>query len=344
MGAFVAMLGGAVSTALWTEALAGHPPVLASLLILTLLSGFAVLAWSADEFVEGASTLALHAHVPAITIGIVVVGFGTSAPEMLVSAFAAWNGDFPLAVGNAFGSNIANVGLIVGACALIGVVVVPRTSLRVDVPLLLLISAVSTALLWDGFADRTDGALLIGLLVMALIIGLWAAKRNHEPTEAPSEPLTRALIGLVVGIGLLLVSAHVLVNAAVELSRMIGLSEFVIGLTVVAIGTSLPELAASLSAVRRGQPQIAVGNVIGSNMFNLSAVIGIAALTRPSGVDRADVVEGSVMAAVFLLVFLGASMAGKIQRRSRSVALGVLLLTGYVAYVGWLAVTRIGVA
>jgi cation:H+ antiporter len=258
---------------------------------LAVIAGFALLTWGADRFVAGAAATARILGVPPLVIGLTVVGFGTSAPEMLVSATAAWQGNTSLAIGNALGSNITNIALVLGATALISPLVVHSGVLRREFPMLLVITLFGLALLIDGRLDRLDGVLLLTAqgLVLAWLVRLSLQARSNDPlraeidAELPGElPLGRALVWLAVGLVTLLVGSKLLVWGAVAIAVMLGVSELVIGLTVVAIGTSLPELAASLASALRREHEIAIGNIIGSNIFNLLAVLGLAGVIRPA--------------------------------------------------------------
>ena len=312
-------------------------------LILSYLSipaGFWLLMWSADRFVDGASALAGNLGVPPLIIGLTIVGFATSAPEMLISGFAAYDGNSGLAVGNALGSNITNTALILGATALVYPIAMHSGVLNKEFPMLLFIMAVGSYLMWDGQLTRMEGAgLLVGLL---LTIGwiTWQGLRN------PDDPLTRetvddlppamstpkALMWLAIGLGFLLASSKLLVWGAVNIAVSWGVSDLVIGLSIVALGTSLPELAATMSSAKRGEHDIAVGNVVGSNMFNILGVLGIAAAITPTAVEP-DVLWRDIptMFALTLgliaLSYFGHWKAPLLQRWN-----GALLLLAYVAY------------
>ena len=248
---------------------------------LTLCVALALLVWSADRFVAGAAGLSCHFGVPPIVVGIVVIGFGTSAPELLISTISAWQGNSGLALGNAIGSNIANIGLILGVTAFITPLVVAKQTLRVEYPVLLLATAVVWFLLSDGDLSFADGFCLIAMLFGALLFLTISAIRAHEPKIDPEEldgGLLKALFWTVVGLALLLVSSKILVDASVELAQIFGVSDLVIGLTIVAIGTSLPELAASITGALKHHSDLAIGNVVGSNIFNTLGVIGVPGL------------------------------------------------------------------
>jgi len=310
----------------------------------SILLGLGLLVWSADRFVIGSASLARNLGVPPLLIGLTVVGFGTSAPEMLVSGIAAFQGNPGLGIGNAVGSNIANIALILGTTALIAPLTVTSAMLRREYPVLLVISVVAYLLLLDGDLDRFDGVLmLIGLVAsMALLVRLGLQRRDHDPladeieAELPETISTGAAIGWsVVGLALLVVSSRLLVWGAVEVAVAFGVSDLVIGLTIIAVGTSLPELAAAVMSALKNEHDLAIGNVVGSNIWNLLAVLSLPGLIAP-GVIPPEVVDRDmlVMLALTLALFaMGRTLKGKgvINRLE-----GGLLLASFIAYQGWL--------
>ncbi len=310
----------------------------------SILFGLGFLVWGADRFVIGAAGLARSLGVPPLLIGLTVVGFGTSAPEMLVSTVAALQGNPGIAIGNALGSNIANIGLILGATALIAPLMVRSDMLRREYPLLLLVSAGTYLLLLDGKLDRFDGiVLLLGLVAsMYALVRIGLKRRDHDPlvdeieAELPTDLSTRAAAGwFIVGLIVLVVSSRMLVWGAVEVAAAFGVSDLVIGLTIVAIGTSLPELAASIMSAHKNEPDLAIGNVIGSNIWNLLAVLGIPGLLAP-GLLPDEVVSRD------MLVMLGLTLALFVMGRSMHThgvinrGQGALLLAAFLAYQGWI--------
>ena len=265
-----------------------------------LIAGLVLLVAGAEVLVRGAARLAAQFGIPPLIIGLTVVAFGTSAPETAVSVQAALDGSGDLAIGNVVGSNIANVLLILGVTALVAPLLVSRQLIRLDVPIMIGASLVTWALAWDGSLSRLDGALLFaGVLTYTafLIISSRREKKNEAGDEFEDEyglheapkPYAWAInAGLViVGLVLLVGGANFLVEGAVQLARALGMSELVIGLTVVAIGTSLPELATSVMAAIKGERDIAVGNIVGSNIFNLLCVLGLASLVSPNAIPVA---------------------------------------------------------
>ncbi|EKE73949.1 calcium/sodium antiporter [Gallaecimonas xiamenensis] len=311
--------------------------------LLAILAGLALLVWSADRFVDGAAATARYAGMPPLLIGMVIIGFGTSAPEMVVSALAALDGNPDLALGNAYGSNITNIALILGVVALLSPIAVKSQVMRKELPLLGVVTLVSGALLLDGYLDRMDAAILLGLFALLMGWSIYQGMRQRgdvlaQETDADldSHPMSLklALVWLAVGLVLLVVSSRVLVWGAVSIAQQLGVSDLVIGLTIVAVGTSLPELASSIAAVRKNEHDLALGNVIGSNLFNTLAVVGIAAGIEPLSVEP-EVLHRDwlLMAVLTVLVFLmgyGFKRQGRINRVEGSVLL--LIYLGYTGY------------
>jgi cation:H+ antiporter len=309
--------------------------------LLALLVGFILLVWSADRFVDGASATAAHFGVPSLIIGILIVGFGTSAPEMLVSTMAALDGNPDLALGNAIGSNITNTGLIIGLTAIITPLTVHSGIVKKELPLLLGICFLLGAFLADDSILRWEAGILMlgffGLLAWSVYSGLKErddslGQEVSEELEARSMPLRKALMWLIVGMLIMIGSSRLLVYGAVNIATFLGISDLIIGLTIVALGTSLPELAASVMAARKGEHDIALGNVVGSNMFNLLAVIGIAGLISPMPVIEPAVLYRdwlSMVALIVMLLFtaLGFGKQGRINRIE-----GAMLLIVFAAY------------
>ncbi len=311
----------------------------------TIVVGFIVLTWSADRFVVGAAGTARHLGIPTLIIGLTIVGIGTSAPELLVSAIAAWEGSAGLAVGNGVGSNIANTGLILGCTALIVPLQVRSRLLKREIPLLFAIMGVTYLLIFDGGLARWEGiALVLGMASLLAWMGMQGRDASDAlglefedeiPTEAS---LGHSLMWLAVGLVFLLASSRALVWAAVNVAQSLGVSDLVIGLTVVALGTSLPEFAASLASARKGEHDIAIGNVIGSNMFNLLGVIGVAGAIAPLQTEPAVIYRDFPAMAAITVAF--AVMA--LSRRGHGVinrVEGALLLLGYIAFQALLYVT-----
>lgn len=311
-----------------------------------LIVGLVALVWSADRFVIGASATARILGVSPLVIGILVVGIGTSAPEMLVSAIAALQGQTGLSVGNALGSNITNIGLILGITALVAPLEVRSKILFREIPLLILVMLAGYLLLRDGELDRVDGSMLLAGFAAVILRQLWEAKHGKDDAlvaefEASLEKemsLTAALLWLLVGFIVLLLSARLMVWAAVDIAVALGISDLVIGLTIVAIGTSLPELAASVAAVRKNEHDIALGNVLGSNLFNLLGVMALPGVIAPGAVDVAVLNRDyPVMIGLSILLFMVAYSFRGSRRIERWE--GGLLVVIYAAYLGLLVYT-----
>lgn len=315
--------------------------------ILALIVGLAVLVWGADRFIEAAAAVAKHLGMPALLIGMVIVGFGTSAPEMVVSAMAAVDGTPGLAVGNAYGSNIANIGLILGVTALIAPLTVSSNVLRREMPLLVAVTLFAGWQLLDGSLSRLDalGLLLVFLAVMGWSIYTGLRNRDDRLSQEMEEqlvhtmPFKRALLWLLIGLTLLIAGSRAFVWGAINIAEWFEVSDLVIGLTVVAIGTSLPELASSLAAVRKGEHDIAVGNVVGSNLFNTLAVVGIAAGIAPLEVEPIVLQRDWTVMFGFTLLLLTMGL-GVTRSRGRIIRWeGILLLLAFAGYTGWLVTT-----
>lgn len=317
------------------------------LAFIAVFLGLALLVWSADRFVEGSASTARHFGMSPLLIGMVIVGFGTSMPEMIVSALAALQDNAGIALGNAYGSNITNIALILGITALISPIAVHSQVLRKELPILTAVTALAAWQLRDGEVTRLDAVVLLtvfgGLMVWTLRQGLRKKEdvlgnEIEQEMEVRAMPIRRALFRLVVGLVLLIVSSRILVWGAVEIAHGFGVSDLIIGLTIVAVGTSLPELASSVIAARKGEHDIALGNILGSNLFNTLAVVGIAGMIHPLSVGpevfNRDI---PVMAALTLSLFVicyGFRGPGRINRIE-----GTLLLLCYVAYTSCLIST-----
>lgn len=318
--------------------------------LLAVIAGLIVLVWSADQFVDGAAGTAGHFGMPPLLIGMVIVGFGTSAPEMVVSALAASQGNPGIALGNAYGSNITNIALILGLTALISPIAVHSQVLRKELPILIALAGLAAYQLWDGHVSRTDAWILLGLFACLMGWTIRQGLRNKtdvlgsevaEELAAHPVALSKSVWQLILGLVLLVASSRLLVWGAVEIAQGLGVSDIVIGLTIIAIGTSLPELASSLAATRKGEHDIALGNVLGSNIFNTLAVVGIAGAIHPMSVGP-EVLSRDllVMTALTLLLFVfcyGFRGPGRINRLE-----GLVLLSCYLGYMVYLGTTVFG--
>lgn len=312
--------------------------------ILAVIAGLALLVWSADRFVDGAASTARHFGMPSLLIGMVIVGFGTSAPEMVVSALAAGQGNPGIALGNAFGSNITNIALILGLTAVISPIAVHSKILRKEMPLLMLATLLVVGLLWNLDISRWDAVIL--LLGFAGFMGwsIWQGMQNKPDALAKevelevsqhTMPLKTAIFWLVVGLILLVASSRILVWGAVEIAQAFGVSDIIIGLTIIAVGTSLPELASSIIAIRKNEHDLALGNVIGSNLFNTLAVVGIAGAIHPLAVEPEvlwrDAMFMGVLTLSLFIIGYGFRGEGRINRVE-----GAILLAAYIGYTVYL--------
>lgn len=306
--------------------------------------GLAVLSWAADRFVYGSSALAKNFGISPMMIGLTIVAMGSSAPEIVVSAVASLNGNMNTAVGNAMGSNITNVGLVLGLTALIKPLIVSSTTLKREMPALILISLIAIFFLIDGELAQYEGIILLALFGVTIAGMAWLSinVEKNDPLvaetsdEIPSDVSTKsAVFWVVVGLILLPLSANYMVEAAVSIAHYFGLSDLVIGLTIIALGTSLPELAASIAGVMKGEDDLALGNIIGSNMFNLLAVLGMPGLLAPGLVDsNAYERDIFVMLALTLLMFVFSFNVRGTSRINRFE--GAFLVAGFLAYQYWL--------
>jgi len=315
--------------------------------IIAIIFGLMLLVWSADRFVEGAAFTARHFGMQPLLIGMVIVGFGTSAPEMAVSALAASQGNPGIALGNAYGSNITNIALILGLTALLSPIMVHSQVLRKELPILLGITAIAAWQLWDGEITRTDAVVLLLVFAGVMAWSIWQGMTKgddalgieiEQELVAHSMNLKRAIIWLVVGLLFLILSSRILVWGAVEIAQAFGVSDLIIGLTVVAVGTSLPELASSIIAARKGENDIALGNILGSNLFNTLAVVGIAGMISPMAVEPEVLTRDiAVMAGLTVLLFIfayGFRGMGRINRIE-----GAVLIACYIGYTAYLIST-----
>ncbi len=320
------------------------------LAVCAVVGGLVVLVWSADRFVEGSAALARYAGLPPLLIGMVIVGFGTSAPEMVVSALASFQGNPGLAIGNAYGSNITNIALILGLTALISPIAVSSRVLAKELPILFIVTLGAGYQVIDGELTSADGWTLLGVfgVLMAWTIMQGIRGRNdHLNTEMESKlkaytiSLKLALIWLFGGFILLVASSRILVWGAVEIAHGFGISDLIIGLTVVALGTSLPELASSLVAIHRKEHDIAIGNVIGSNLFNTLAVVGVAGVINPitisSEILYRDFLFMTVLTFSLFVIGYGFRGPGRINKFE-----GAILMASYAGYMVWLIASVIG--
>ena len=302
-----------------------------------LVAGFALLVWGADKFVAGASAFARRLGVSPLLVGLTIVAFGTSAPELAVSLTAALQGANEIAVGNVLGSNVFNLLVVAGLSAVLCPLIMDRTLLRRDWPLS--VAAAVLLLLFlapDLTISRIEGLILLAVFIVVLVVQIRAAMQGRGAADSEEEeiPMSPLLIGvnIVLGLACIIIGGQLAVNGATGIARMFGLSETLIGLTIVAIGTSLPELVTSLVAAHKGQNEIAMGNVIGSNLFNILLILGVSASITPIPVQAVSVIDGIVLIAASVIFYLPA-MRGKLGR-----APGAVMALCYVAYTAYLII------
>ena len=317
------------------------------LALLFMFGGLAALAWSSDIFVDGAAVLARIAGISPFIIGMVIIGFGTSAPELCVSVMSGVSSHADLSLGNAYGSCIFNIAGILGIAALIRPILVKPSAAYVAAPALVGISALSYFLLRDGTCSRTDAFILLAVFAVLMPIYCWYDQRekNAEKSAAEEDATEKvprsakticiAVAKLVVGLAVLVGSSHYLVWGAVDIARTLGVSELLIGLTIVAMGTSLPELASAIASARRGEHEFVLGNIIGSNFFNTLGVVGIATSISPVtnfspfvlSRDLPTMIAFSLSITIFGLNFRAPKEGGKVTR-----AEGVLWIALFIVY------------
>lgn len=308
--------------------------------VFTIIVSLSLLAYSADKFVEGASSIAYQFGLSPLLIGLTVVSLGTSAPEILIGVMSAFSGNSALAIGNAIGSNIANIALILGFSSMLMPLPVASTVLRREIPLLLCVVLFSTALLLDLKLTRGDGIAYIGVLLLCLGWLIWQGKKEPEDVLAAEfddhvsapEPMAKLTIITIAALIVLLVSSRALVWGAVEIARAANVSELMIGLSIVAIGTSLPELAATIASIMRREFGLAIGGVVGSNLFNALAVLGVVAIIGPVEVDamvrnRDAVVHIGLTVCLLIFCVAWRGNGGRINRVE-----GLALLAAFIGY------------
>lgn len=317
--------------------------------VVEVVAGLALLIWGADRFVHGAAAGARNLGIAPLLIGLTVVAFATSAPEILVSVVAALRGEPGLAIGNAIGSNIVNIGLVLGCTALLRPIEMRSATLRREMPALLAVTLLTVSLFLDNFLSRVDGLVMLTGLIIVMIwlarLGMRSAANDPLVVDFDAEiprdvSMRMAILWLLVGLLVLLIGAELLVDGAIEIARAIGVTEVVIGITLVALGTSLPELAVSLVSVMKNEYGLAIGNIVGSNIFNLLAVIGVAAAIEPAALAPSVLsLHTFVMVAFTLVLFAmtydydGKSELSRIE--------GFSLFAAYCAYGSYVVVQNV---
>ncbi|MBO5154597.1 MAG: calcium/sodium antiporter [Eubacterium sp.] len=301
--------------------------------LVLLVIGFAMLIKGADIFVEGAAGIAAKFGIPQLVIGLTIVAMGTSAPEAAVSIAAAFKGTADITIGNVVGSNIMNILVILGVTAVIVAVAVQQSTVRYEIPFVILVTIVLLVMgALDGKIGRLDGVILWALFIVYLIYLFLMAKHGREEEETQMDaPVWKLLLFVVIGAALIVIGADVSVDAASEIARVIGLSERFIGLTIVALGTSLPELCTSVVAARKGNADLAIGNIVGSNIFNILFVVGTTALIIPVPFNPAFVIDTAVAIGAAVLLWICVFRKKKLTRPG-----GILMLAAYAGYFAYL--------
>ena len=311
--------------------------------IVFIIVGITLVLWGADRLTDGASSLARRMNISEMVIGLTIVAAGTSAPELFVSVASALKGTPDLAVGNVVGSNTMNTLLIVGVTAMVAPMSISRTTVTKDIPFTVLASVLLIILCVDGFSrwsisgnmiSRIDGLVLLLAFASFMVYTFSTAKEDPAADQAAStmvSPIWKGLLWVVVGLACLVIGANLFVDSASSVARQLHVSDSVIGLTIVAGGTSLPELATSVVAARKGRSAIAIGNVIGSNVFNILMILGLTATISPMQIGGITLIDLSVMLLSMLIVWLFCFTKLTVARWE-----GALLTLGYLAYTGWL--------
>ena len=305
--------------------------------LILLIVGFVLLIRGADYLVEGASGLAKKLYIPPIIIGLTVVAMGTSAPEAAVSITSALQGSEAIAIGNVLGSNIANILLILGLCAAVRPLKISKNTMLYENPFIAPITALVCAMgLMYGAVTRSGAGLLLGLFGLFVIYTIVMARKSECPVD-DVKPMSvfKILVFIVGGLIALVLGSNITVSSATDIARVVGISERVIGLTIIALGTSLPELVTSIVATRKGQDDIAIGNIVGSNIFNILFVLGVAGLISPIPFDNTFLFDGMLAIAATMMLFVFTC-----RRRSLGRNAGILFVITYIAYITWLVVMK----
>lgn len=304
-----------------------------TLLILSLIALYIGAEW----LVRGSSSMAARAKISSLVIGLTVVAFGTSAPELVVSINASLEGQGDISIGNVVGSNIFNICVILGLSAMVHPLKAKTQLLKIDIPIMIIASALFTILFWNGHIGRLEGALFFSGIIFYTLFSLYFARKKKETGDIPNEQINISthwyfdLFFIVGGLTILVFASRLLVDNAVYIAKYIGISEAVIGLTIVAAGTSMPELATSIVAAMKKNPEIAIGNIVGSNIFNILAILGLSSLIKPITAPHVNYIDMFVMLGVSLLVLPIAKTGHKISRKE-----GILFFFIYIIYIIYL--------
>jgi cation:H+ antiporter len=299
--------------------------------ILFIVLGVALVLYGADKLTEGASALARKMNVPEIIIGLTIVAAGTSAPELFVSLVSALNDTPDMAVGNVVGSNTMNCMLIVGCAAMVAPMIISPSTVKKDIPFSVLASVLLILVAFDRFVSRLDGIILLIGFAVFMTYTLMQVKKGSSETVKESSPVWKNILYLVFGLAGLVIGSNLFVDSASDVALTLGISEGVVGLTIVAGGTSLPELATSVVAARKGQSAIAIGNVIGSNVFNILLILGLTSTISPMEIEGITTIDMAVMLLSVILVWQFSRTRYTVERWE-----GAVLVLGYLAYLAWM--------
>lgn len=299
--------------------------------IIFIVIGLVGVVWGADKFTDGSASLAHRMNVPEIVIGLTIVAFGTSTPELCVSLISALKGSSGLAIGNIVGSNIFNALFIVGCAAAVAPMMISKTTVKKDIPFAVGASILLFVLCLDGNISRLDGSFLLLGFAVFMIYTLRIARRGNADTTVSKNYTTRkSLLLIVVGLACLVIGSDLFVRGASSVARMLGVGDAVIGLTIVACGTSLPELATSVISARKGQSALAIGNVIGSNVFNILMILGLTGMVCPMSTTGITIIDFGMLILSMILVWIACHSKYRVSRRE-----GVLLMIVFVFYISW---------
>lgn len=310
-----------------------------------LIVGLILLVYSADKFVMGAAATASYLGVSSMVVGLVVIGFGTSAPEMVISAIAAMNGNPGLALGNAVGSNITNIALVLGVGIIVSPLLICSNTVKREMPILLLVTLFVMLLMWDGIQSRSDGFILIASMIAMTFWMAWLGLRESKSKDILEEEIEAemphdvskkaAWLWLLFGMIMLPVASILMVNGATSIAEMMGISSVVIGLTIVALGTSLPELSATIACMRKQEHDLALGNIVGSNMFNLLGVLGISAAIKSYELPENFLSTDYLVMLDLTFALLIFSLVYAARKKPIPRLVGIIFLISYCTYMFW---------
>lgn len=311
-----------------------------------LVFGLILLIYAADKFVIGAAATASYLGVSSMVVGLIIIGFGTSAPEMVVSAIAALKGNPGLALGNAVGSNIANIALVLGTGIAVAPLLICSNTVKRELPMLLVITLFVLLLMWDGEQSRMDGVLLIASMLSVTIWMAWLGLRQSKEKDILADEFeaelpqdvskSAALLWLIFGIIMLPVASMLMVNGATTIAKIVGMSDVAIGLTIVALGTSLPELSATIACMKKNEHDLALGNIVGSNMFNLLGVLGISASIKSYQLPDDFLKTEYLVMTDFTLALIIISLLYVVRKKPIPRVIGFFFVIGYISYMLWL--------